>query len=105
MKEFRKIDRPQKTEYPPYSQPYFDLVQTSDNILQELHENFFKLKEFIYSLPDEKLAYRYQPGKWTIREILVHLIDDERIYAYRALRFARNDASAMLQSPAEQSSV
>lgn len=91
MKEFRKIPRPEKNEYPVYSQHYFDLIKTNENILEELHDNFFKLKELIYAIPSEKLAYRYAPEKWTIKEILVHNIDDERIFAYRALRYARND--------------
>jgi uncharacterized damage-inducible protein DinB len=46
-------------------------------------------------LPAEKLTFRYAEGKWTIKEILVHLIDDERIYAYRALRFARQDQTEL----------
>ena len=95
MKEFRKILNPEKIEYPKYSQHYFDLIRTNENILQELHDNFYKFKDFIYSLPEDKLRYRYQPDKWTIREILVHLIDDERIFAYRALRYARNDRTPL----------
>lgn len=91
MKPFRKIQRPDKSEYPVYSQYYFDLIKTNDDILQELHDNFFKLKELILSLPEDKLMYRYAEGKWTIKEILVHNIDDERIFAYRALRNARGD--------------
>ncbi|MCX2681831.1 DinB family protein [Galbibacter sp. EGI 63066] len=91
--QFRKINRPQKEEYPAYSQHYFDLIKTDTDILQELHDNFFKLKELIYSLPEDKLTYRYAEGKWTIKEILVHNIDDERIFAYRALRNARNDST------------
>lgn len=91
MSSYRKINRPNKNEYPSYSQHYFDLIKTDDDILQELYDNFFKLKELIYSLPEEKLTYRYAINKWTIKEILVHNIDDERIFSYRALRHARND--------------
>ena len=91
MKQYRKIKRPDKSEYPAYSQHYFDLIKTDTDILQEMHDNFFKLKELIYSLPDDKLLYRYAENKWTIKEILVHNIDDERIFAYRALRYGRND--------------
>ena len=95
MKEFRKISKPEETEYPKYSQHYFDLIRTNDNILQELHDNFYKFKDFIYSQPADKLGYRYQPDKWTIKETLVHLIDDERIFDYRALRYARNDRTPL----------
>jgi len=91
--QYRKIDRPKKDEYPVYSQHYFDLIKTDTDILQELHNNFFKLRELIYSLPEDKLTYRYAENKWTIKEILVHNIDDERIFAYRALRNARNDST------------
>jgi hypothetical protein len=91
VSDYRKISRPEKSEYPTYSQHYFDLLKTDDNILNELHDNFFKIKDLIYSLPTDKLTYRYDTNKWTIKEILVHLIDDERIFAYRALRYARND--------------
>jgi hypothetical protein len=95
MKEFRKIQRPEKSEYPDYSQSYFDLVQTDDNILEELYNNFIKLKELIYSLPPDKLNYRYAKHKWTIKEILLHNIDDERIFTYRALCYARNDKTLL----------
>ncbi len=91
MIPFRKIARPHKSEYPSYSQHYFDLIKTHTDILQELNDNFYKLKAFIHSLPTDKLLYRYAKNKWTIKEILVHNIDDERIFAYRALRYARND--------------
>ncbi len=95
MTQYRKINRPEKSEYPIYSQHYFDLIQTNENILKELHDNFFKIKDFIYSLPIDKLTYRYDTNKWTIKEILVHLIDDERIFSYRALRYARNDSTPL----------
>lgn len=95
MTKYRKINRPKKDEYPVYSQSYFDLIKTDTDILQELHDNFFKLKELIYSLPEDKLLFRYAEGKWTIKEILVHNIDDERIFGYRAIRYARNDSTPL----------
>jgi uncharacterized damage-inducible protein DinB len=60
-----------------------------------MEENLRATREFILSLPEERLAYRYAEGKWTIKEILVHVSDDERIYAYRALRFARGDKTEL----------
>ena len=87
----RKITKPVPGEYPAYSSIYLDLLEDDDNVLQHLWDNFLAIKEFVYTLPEEKLLYRYEDGKWTIKEILVHLIDDERIFAYRALRYARND--------------
>lgn len=95
MIKLRKISKPKKDEYPSYSQIYMDLVKDDDLILDHLSDNFYKLKKFIYSLPVKMLTYRYAEGKWTIKEILVHLIDDERIFAYRALRYARNDNSPL----------
>lgn len=92
---YRKIARPLPSEYPAYSQPYFDLVKTDTDILQELHDNFYRLKELISPLSEEQLCFRYETNKWTIREILVHNIDDERIYSYRALRYARNDSTVL----------
>jgi len=95
METYRKISKPQTGEYPAYSHIYMDLLQDDGLILKHLHDNFFKLRELIYALPEEKLYYRYAENKWTIKEILVHLVDDERIFSYRALRYARNDATPL----------
>ena len=85
------IQKPKENEYPAYSHIYVDLLEDDGFILQHLRQNFIKIKKFIYRLPEELLYYRYDKGKWTIKEILVHIIDDERIFSYRALRYARND--------------
>jgi len=87
----RSIPRPTPDEYPAYSSIYMDLVKADGAILDELRANAIEIKAFISRLPEQKLLERYAEGKWTIKEILVHLIDDERIFAYRALRYARGD--------------
>ena len=91
----KKIDKPQAGEYAPYAMMYIGLLPDDRLVLQHLQDNLQATKNFILSLPAEKLAYRYAEGKWTIKEILVHISDDERIYAYRALRFARNDKTEL----------
>ena len=90
------IPRPQPGEYPEYAEIYMSLVPYDGRILEHLKENFRAVKEFIYSLSPERLLYRYAPEKWSIKEILVHIVDDERIYAYRALRFARNEQQNLI---------
>lgn len=49
--------------------------------------------DLIHTIPEEKLSFAYEDGKWTLAEVLVHLFDTERIFQYRALRFARNDTT------------
>lgn len=92
----RSISKPESREYPPYAEMYMKLVTDDGLVLQHLWNNFLVVKELIYSLDPEKLLFRYQPGKWSIKEILVHIIDDERIFSYRALRFARNEKQNLI---------
>ena len=89
------IPKPKEGEFPPYAIMYMKLVPDDGLLLKHLHDNFITIKQLILSLPGEKLNYRYAKDKWTIKQILVHIIDDERIYAYRALRFARNDKTEL----------
>jgi hypothetical protein len=87
----RKIPKPKKGEYPPDSVIYMELLKDDDMILQHMKDNFIKVKQFISDIPEEMLYYRYAEGKWSIKEVLVHIIDTERVFAYRALRYARFD--------------
>ena len=91
----RIIERPKTGEYPAYAEMYMKLVPSDGQVLKHLKNNFKAILKLIHSLPEDKLLYRYAKDKWTIKEVLVHIIDDERIYAYRALRFARNDQTEL----------
>lgn len=85
-------------DYPAIYSPYIESVR--GDVLEELNEQLQSFPEFIRSIPEEKGEYSYAEGKWTIKETLCHILDAERIFVYRALRFARNDMTAL--SPFEQ---
>lgn len=82
--------RPETSEYAPYYDRYISLVPEQD-ILSLLSAQFKETNAAISTLTEEQSEFRYAPGKWSVREMLGHMIDTERIMAYRALRFARND--------------
>ncbi len=86
--------RPQAGEFAPFYQGYVNQVPDGD-IVQILDDQKRHTLDFLQSLPDEKWDYRYAEGKWSIRELLLHIIDAERIFAYRALRIARNDQTSL----------
>jgi len=77
-------------EYVPYQKMYLDLVKEG-SIVSSLEESMFEFVTFFKSIEEEKLDSSYQDGKWTLKELILHIIDTERIFQYRALRFARND--------------
>jgi len=89
------VTKPQPGEYAPYASMYFDLLTDDGQVLKHLRDNREATRTFIHAFPEEKLSTPHQPGEWTIKEILVHVSDTERIFAYRALRFARQDATAL----------
>ncbi|MBN8695920.1 MAG: DinB family protein [Bacteroidetes bacterium] len=88
------MKRPQVNEHPAYYTHYIGLVK-GDNILKQLEDQVIDIQAIISEIPEEKENYAYAPGKWTIKEVLGHIIDTERIMAYRALRFARKDKTAL----------
>ncbi len=75
---------------PPFYKGYVKLVEHPD-VLQAMRISGYRTMELIHSIPEAKSDFRYAEGKWSMREVLCHMIDAERIFGYRALRFARND--------------
>jgi len=65
------------------------------DMLQALRISGHRMVELVHSIPDTRADHAYAPGKWTIRELLCHIMDAERIFCYRALRFARNDKTPL----------
>ena len=84
------MQRPSADEYHPNYQKYFDLIASGD-YLDLLRQNSIDTSAFFDKLPEEKLDYRYAAGKWTIKDVLMHIIDTERVFSYRGLVAARGD--------------
>ncbi len=89
------IEKPKPGEYDPYTIMYIKLLPDDGRVLDYLRKNSERTVSLLKSLTPEQWMFRYAEGKWTIKEIILHIIDDERIFAYRALRFARNDSTEL----------
>ena len=83
------------SEYASFYANYINQVSEEHSLVEELEISVHRLVKFVQDIPLDKFDYRYAEGKWTIKDILLHLIDAERIFAYRALRFARNDKTPL----------
>jgi hypothetical protein len=88
------ISKPGESEHAPYYSRYIDLVPDGD-ILGTLAGQIGVTLAELRKISDGNSLLRYQAGKWSVREVVGHLIDTERIFAYRALRFARNDRTSL----------
>lgn len=86
--------RPPTSEYPAYFDQYLAHVTEADPVAV-MAEQIEEFTDFFRELPAGKADFAYAPGKWTIKEIVGHLSDTERVMAYRALRFARGDRAEL----------
>ena len=88
------IPRPDASEYLAYYGRYIDQVPDGD-LLQTLRDQLDETLALVRGLDEARGGHRYAPGKWSIRDVLSHVIDAERIFAYRALRIARGDRTPL----------
>lgn len=84
---------PAPTEYAPYYERYVSLV--AGDVLETLERQGAETAALLGGLTEEQGGARYAPGKWSAKELIVHLIDTERVFAYRLLRVARGDRTPM----------
>jgi DinB superfamily len=87
----QSIRRPETGEYAPYYAGYVSLVPEM-NVLEVLREQAEEIGELVSSIPEERAGFRYASGKWSIREVIGHITDAERVFSFRALAFARGDS-------------
>lgn len=92
--DIRKLYKP-KGFCPPFFQGYLSQVPDDGNLLIHLEDIMADTEELVNEVSPEKLDFTYEKGKWTIKDILVHLSDTERVFIYRALRFSRGDETPL----------
>ncbi|MEY8021916.1 DinB family protein [Muriicola sp. SD30] len=81
-------------EYNPYYRAYIEALGEVD-LMKTLRKQIKNYPQFLASIPEDKLNYQYAEGKWTVAEVLLHVLDSERVFQYRALRFARKDQTPL----------
>ena len=91
----KAVAAPQESEYAPFHNTYISLVRDSPDILETLRQQATETRALFSALSGEQANFRYAPDKWTIKQVFGHMVDTERVFAYRALRIARNDPTPM----------
>ena len=83
------------SEFNAFYRNYIELVKPDQELLEALKDGKEKSLSFYAEIPEDKWRFAYQSGKWTILEVLQHVIDTERIFCYRALRIGRGDKTPL----------
>ncbi len=88
------MPKPNATDYPEYFGRYINLVDEED-LADAFKNQLPKIQAFLQSISEEKASYAYAPGKWTLKELLQHTIDTERVFQYRAMCIARKETASL----------
>lgn len=87
------ISKPKSEEYAPYAASYVNKVPDGRDVLEVLQDNQAKTYNLFCNMTDEQAMHAYAEGKWTLKEVLGHMIDTERVFSFRAFVFSREDIS------------
>jgi uncharacterized damage-inducible protein DinB len=87
-------NKPESNEFAPYYSKYISLVRDGD-VVSTLRQQLDNSLSLLRGISEEKANSRYAPDKWSVKEVVGHVLDTERIFGYRALRFARNDQTPL----------
>lgn len=90
----RTIQKPMDTEYAPFYKTYIDKIE-SPAVVDFLAAQMNRFNEICTGIPETKTFYKYEEGKWTIKELVGHCIDTERVMSYRLLRISRGDETSL----------
>jgi uncharacterized damage-inducible protein DinB len=108
------MKRPKKGEYAQFYEGYLKAVPPRSSAQSLLKKTFKEAQQLLGSLSEDKGDYAYGPGKWTIKQVLIHIIDAERVFAFRALWGIRGDRAPlpgfnqdfwMEQAPVDERSI
>lgn len=88
------LERPELEEVVPFYRGYISTA-IGETLFEALDHASARFQAVVATIPEEQGEYRYAAGKWTVKEVVQHIIDCERIFQYRALCFARNDSTAL----------
>ncbi|MDT5158881.1 MAG: hypothetical protein QOC61_1044 [Acidobacteriota bacterium] len=86
--------KPEANEYAPYYEKYVSLVPATD-VIETLERQARETLALLRAIPEERGGHAYEPGKWSIKQVVGHIVDGERVFVYRALRFARGDRTPL----------
>lgn len=88
------VERPSEGEHNPYYSKYIALV-TDDDVLLALEQQSVEIRHLAARLPPDRESYRYAAGKWSVRQVIGHMTDAERVFGYRAFRISRGDETPL----------
>lgn len=91
----KKMKRPKKGEFAPFYEGYLNAVPSRGTVQSLLKRTFKEAQQLFASLPEAQGNHAYEPDKWTIKQVLIHIIDAERVFAFRAFWGIRGDRAPL----------